>query len=363
MPYTPAGPPPPFALRHSPQIPELLYGLGCTLALSTYQAGKIVCISAVNKEKLTQLPRTFKKPMGIAEDPATDRLAIACRDEVMILANSPGLAAHYPKSPGKYDAMYFPRLSYHTGDLDIHDINFGKGDELYAVNTRFSSIVKIDGRYNFTPYWSPPFIDKLASEDRCHLNGMAMLDGKPKYATSFSQTNTPQGWRPTVTETGTIFDVTTNEVIAHSLAMPHSPRIFNDELYVLLSATGELVKIDVNTGGYDVVCKIGGFVRGMALAGEYLFVGLSKLRENSSTFAKLPFAKNASRAGIEVIHLPTGARVGAIEYLSSVDEIYDVHVLAGKRRVNLLSTMTEDHKAALMIPEATYWARQQPATP
>ena len=26
--------------------------------------------------------------------------------------------------------------------------------------------------------------------------------------------------------------------------MPHTPRIFNDELYVLLSATGELVKVN-----------------------------------------------------------------------------------------------------------------------
>jgi uncharacterized protein (TIGR03032 family) len=128
-------------------------------------------------------------------------------------------------------------------------------------------------------------------------------------------------------------------------------------LYVLLSATGEVARIDPGSATYDVVCKIGGFVRGMSSCGDYLFVGLSKLRENSSTFAKLDFAKNANQSGIAIIHLPTGAQVGMIKYLSSVDEIYDVHVLNEKRRPNILNTITEDHKAALMIPTATYWAK------
>ena len=189
---------------------------------------------------------------------------------------------------------------------------------------------------------------------------MAMYNDLPKYATTFSQTNAPQGWRPTITTTGTIFDVTTNEIVCEKLPMPHSPRIFNGELYVLLSATGELAKVDPKRGNYEVVCKIGGFVRGMSICGDYLFVGLSKLRENSSTFAKLDFAKSANQAGIVIIHLPTGAKVGMINYRSSVDEIYDVHVLNNKRRPNILNTLTEDHKAALMIPTATYWAKMNP---
>ncbi|MEM9837133.1 MAG: TIGR03032 family protein [Bacteroidota bacterium] len=350
-------PPPPFALRHTPQVPELLYQLGCTLAISTYQAGKLIFLSATNTEKLIQLPRSFSKPMGIAENATGNRLALACKDEVISFANSPELAQHYPKAPGRYDAMYLPRATYHTGPLDIHDLSFGTRDELYAVNTRFSCLIKVDEHYNFTPYWSPPFIDRLTSEDRCHLNGMALENGLPKYATSFSQTNTPQGWRPTVTQTGTIFDVTTNEVVITNLAMPHSPRIFNGELYVLLSATGELIKVDIDRGTYEVVCSIGGFVRGMALMGDYLFVGLSKLRKNSSTFAKLAFAKDADTSGIAIIHLPTAAKVGMITYLSSVDEIYDVHIIQNKRRPNILNTLTNDHHLALMTPQTTYWGK------
>ena len=355
----PNKPYPPFSLQHTPAVPELLQQLNCSLALSTYQAGKVVIISAKNSQGLIQLPRTFQKPMGIAEDVEKDKLAIACKDEVIILANSKDLAKHYPKSPGKYDALYIPRSTFFTSALDIHDLNFGADNSLFAVNTLFSTIIKIDSDYNFKPYWTPKFIDKLVSEDRCHLNGMAMQNGKPKYVTAFNQGNSFQSWRETVTKTGVIIDVETNEVIAENLAMPHSPRIFNGELYVLLSATGELVKIDPKTKAIEVIKKLNGFVRGMSHYNDYLFVGLSKLRENSSTFGKLDFAQNANRAGITIIHLPTKAVVGEITYLSSVDEIYDVHVLANKIRPNILNTLTEDHKDALMIPTATYWAKKQ----
>ena len=355
---TPGTPPPPFALRHTSQLPELLHQLGVTIALSTYQAGKLIFLSAVNENKIIQLPRSFAKPMGIAEDPATDRLAIACRDEVVVLRNSAELAQHYPKAPGRYDAMYMPRATYHTGGLDVHDLRFGDGGaSLYAINTRFSCLVKLDDQFSFTPVWHPRFIDKLASEDRCHLNGMAMRDGKPAYATAFSETNTPQGWRPTVTTSGVIIDVASGETISRGVAMPHSPRFFDGQLYVLQTALGEVAQVDLNTGKLTTVCHIGGFVRGLAKVGDYLLIGTSKLRQNSSTFAKLDFAKGADRAGIVVVHLPTGAKVGELVYASSVDEIYDVHVLVGKRRVNVLNTLTDDYKAGLTTPTATYWSR------
>ncbi|MCB9234338.1 MAG: TIGR03032 family protein [Bacteroidia bacterium] len=355
--FKPQTPNAPFSCSYSAQIPELLQKLNCSLAITTYQAGKVIFISPKDADSLVQLPRTFSKPMGLALDPEKDKMALAARDEIIIFANSPGLAQNYPNSPGKYDSLYMPRATFHTGALDIHDLNWGKNGNLFAVNTLFSCIVSIDSDYNFTPYWIPPFIDRLASEDRCHLNGMAMQNGLPKFASAFNRGNTLQSWRETVTTSGVIFDLDSGETVAENLPMPHSPRIFGSGLYVLLSATGELAKIDLNTGKYDVIAKPGGFVRGMALHDEYLFIGLSKLRKNSSTFAKLDFAQNANVAGIAVIHLPTGAFAGKIEYQTSVDEIYDVHVLPGKVRPNILNTLKEDYKNGLMIPNATYWAQ------
>lgn len=349
----------PFSCQFSAQVPELLQKLNCTIAISTYQAGKLVFISAKDEDSLTQLPRNFHKAMGIAEDFENQKLALACKDEIIIFKNSPELANYYPKAPNKYDALYMPRSTFHTGGLDIHDLSFGIKNELYAVNTLFSCIVKIDDNYNFTPFWSPPQIDKITSEDRCHLNGMAMLNGKPKYATAFNNGNSPQSWREKITETGVIYDIEDNKIIAQELAMPHTPRIFNNELYVLLSATGELVKINKENGTYDVIVKIGGFVRGMSLHKDYLFIGLSKLRKKSSTFGKLPFAEKANQAGIVIVHLPTASIAGKINYLSSLDEIYDIHILRDKIRPNILNTLTDDYKEGLSIPESTFWKRKK----
>ncbi len=349
----------PFSCKYSPQIPELLMHLGCTIAISTYQAGKVVFISPKDENSLIQLPRTFEKPMGIAQSFETDKLALACKDEVIVFRNSENLAKHYPKFPQRYDSLYMPRVIYNTGGLDIHDLSFGEGEQLYAVNTLFSCLVKIDDNYNFTPYWRPSFIDKIVSEDRCHLNGMALQRGKPKYATAFNNGNTYQSWREKVTKTGILIDVDSNEIIAKELAMPHSPRVFNNQLYVLLSATGELVKIDVASGKKETVIQLQGFVRGMDIHKDYLFIGLSKLRENSSTFAKLDFAKNANEAGIAIVHLPTGALVGKISYLTSVDEIYDVHIMPGKLRPNILNPRAPESKQGLSTPDSSYWAKRE----
>lgn len=344
---------PPFACTTTPNVPELLQQLGCTLAISTYQAGKVIFISAQNPEKIIQLPRSFPKAMGIAVKGR--KMAIATREEVLVLANSPQLASHYPKNPQTYDALFMPRATFYTGQIDIHDLDYGQ-DGLYAVNTSFSCLIQITDDYSFKPVWKPGFISKLASEDRCHLNGMAMENGAPKFVTAFAATDTAQGWRPVVTTDGLIMDVPSGEILAKGAAMPHSPRIFDGELYVLFSATGELVHVDRNNGKFTPLTHIKGFVRGMARYGDYLFIGLSRLRKNSSTFAQLKIADDASMAGIAIIHLPTGAYVGGLRYHSSVDEIYDVQVLPNMRRPGILNTEKEDFRLGLDTPESTYWA-------
>ena len=348
---------PPFSCHFSPQFSELLHNLNCSIALSTYQAGKLIFLSAKDPDNITQLPRHFDKLMGIAQNKTGNKIALACKDSVQVFTNSPELAKFYPKAPNKYDALYMPRISYHTGALDIHDLSFGDGDQLYGVNTLFSCLVKFDSDYNFTPYWKPNWIERIVSEDFCHLNGMAMLDGKPKYVTAFNKGSTPQSWKEDLTKTGIIVDVETDEIICEGLAMPHTPSIFNGNLYTLLSATGELVCIDIKNKSYNVVTRLGGFVRGMDLIGDYLFVGISKIRKKSSSFGKLSFTHKANRAAIVAVHLPTASIAGEISYKSSVDEIYDVKIMKNTIRPNILNTTTEVHKAGVTIPGQSFWSR------
>lgn len=347
---------PAFACTYSPEIPKLLNELGCTITISTYQAGKIVFVSPNGPKKLVQLPRTFKKAMGIAYEEG--KMAVACMDEVILLANSPQLAQFYPGKPNVYDALFVPRATYHTGFLDIHDLEFGT-DGIYGVNTYFSCLIKIDEHYNFTPIWKPPFISILASEDRCHLNGMAMLNGRPKYASAFNQGDTPRSWKENITQTGVLIDIDNNKIVADKLPMPHSPRIYRNKTYLLLSATGEFVEIDPITSNYTVISKIDGFVRGLDFIGDYAFIGLSKIRKKEGVaFSQLPIADKATFSGVVVVNLKTGQQVGLIRYYESVEEIYDIKILPEIRRPNILNTISEDHKKAVMIPSTTYWGKK-----
>lgn len=322
--------------------------------LSTYQAGKLIFLSPKDEHSLVQLPRTYNKVMGVGLH--EEKMVLATKDEVIVLRNSPALAHHYPRKPATYDSLFMPRATYNTGLVDIHDIDFTDNHQIVAVNTSFSCLVTIDDNYSFTPIWHPPFISRLASEDRCHLNGMALVNGHPKYVTAFNQGDTPQSWRSEVTTGGIIMDIDSNECIAQNLPMPHSPRWWNDELYVLLSAKGALAKVDIETGQYDIVMQTKGFVRGLAFYGDYAFIGLSKLRQNSSTFGQLPFAKEAQQAGILVVHLPTGALIGQMIYQATVDEIYDIQVLPNSIRPNALNMERPDYKMGLHIPDTTFWA-------
>lgn len=348
----------PFSCRYTPNVPELLNKLQISLVISTYQAGKVVFLSPVDDEKIIQLPRTLQKPMGIGIRD-NDHLAVACLNEVITFKNSADLARTYPKSPGKYDALYMPRTTFHTGPLDIHDLEWtDKG--LFGVNTLFSCVARISDDFNFEPYWMPPFIDKLVSEDRCHLNGMIMNNGLPAWATAFNRGNTMRSWREEVTDGGVLMEIPSGEIMATRLAMPHSPRLYDGRIYVLLSATGGLATVDMANGKVEEITRIKGFVRGMAKHGDFVFIGRSKLRKNSSTFAKLEIAKFSDISGITIVHLPTSAIVGEINYQMSVDEIYDVKVLPGKLRPNLMNTLTDDRNRALHTPQATYWAADKP---
>lgn len=344
---------PPFSCTYSPNLPELLWDLKCTLAISTYQAGKVIFISASDRTKLIQLPRQFEKPMGIAFE--NDQLAVATRDRVMLFRNAPEMAPNYPKSPGTYDALFLPRVTYHTGELDIHDLFF-QDDQLLAVNTQFSCLAKIDNTSNFKPVWQPPFLNALLPNDLCHLNGIALQGQTPLYATALGETSSPKGWRAQRLHGGVLVDMNTNRVLSRNLPMPHSPRLYHDRLYVLMSATGDLAEIDRATGKVATIKSLHGFVRGMDKEGDYVFIGLSKLRTSSSSFGDMPIAAKSLFAGIAVIHLPSASVVAQLRYENSVEEIYDVKVLPGLRRPNVLTPDKEDHRVAVVTPTERYWA-------
>lgn len=348
----------PFTCSFSEGIPELLFNLRCTVALSTYQAGKVIFISAKDRLGLIQLPRTFKKPMGMAI--AGKKMAIATRNEVVTLVNTPSLAATFPKQPNTYDALYLPRSVYFTGELDIHDLAFTQNG-LIAINTRFSCISKITEAFSFEPVWKPYFITTMNPTDQCHLNGMAIEGESIQYVTALGQTNEDGGWRKNKAQGGILMHVHSQEVILKNLPMPHSPRMYDGKLYVLLSGSGELIQVDAQAGTYQVVQKMKGFVRGMDKVGDYIFIGLSKLRTTSEAFGDLPIAKESVFCGVVVIQHSTGRMVGYIKYENSVEEIYDVRILP-HTRPGVINHYKEDHLVAITVPSGNYWTASEQKT-
>jgi len=340
-----------YRASFSPEVPQLLDELGISLILSTYQAGKVIILSAENQQ-MVQLLRDFDRPMGIALQ--GDMLALALRLNVAIFRNDHHLAQTYPKKPNTYDSLYFPLALNKTDFVDTHDLFF-TNQGLVAVNTAYSCLIKVDGSFSFQSIWKPPFISEFDASDRCHLNGMAVDDaGDIRYVTAFGESDVAEGWRTNKLQGGILMDVRTGKTVITGLGMPHSPRIYNGKLYLLSSATEELLLVDPEKKTTESIIKLDGFIRGLSFKGNYAFIGTSKLRK-SHTFGDLPIANKKIKAGVHIVNLKTRSKVGEIIYDDDLQEIYDVHVLDGKRRPNILNLPMSEQYRAMITPHGARW--------
>ena len=265
--------------------------------------------------------------MGLAVKP--DAIAVAARAQVWFLHAAPDLAARVEPA-GRHDACFLTRSSHFTGEIQAHELAWA-GDELWLVNTAFGCLCTLDGRHSFVPRWRPPFLTALAAEDRCHLNGLAMADGAPKYVTALAETDTPQGWRANKVHSGCLIDVASGQTVARGFAMPHSPRVHRGRVWMLHSGAGQLVLVDPASGRAETVTELPGYTRGLALYDRFAFVGLSKIRE-TSTFGGMPIAERRPelKCGVGVVDLGTGRLVAHLEFVTGVEEIFDVQVRAGR---------------------------------
>jgi uncharacterized protein (TIGR03032 family) len=332
-----------------------------SVLITTYQADKVV-LAGWNGRRVSILARNFPKPMGAAVE--GDRVAITCRDEVCFLANAPRLAPTFPPDrPVGYDAVYLPRATYVTGNLDVHDIAFGS-EGLWIVNTEFSCLALLSQEHSFVPRWHPPFVSALLPEDRCHLNGLAVRDGRPGLVTAMGCSDTPGGWRQNRQSGGVLIDVESGEVALEGLCMPHSPRFHEGKCWLLNSGTGELWLVDAQRRRHEVVCALPGYLRGLSFAGHFALVGMSQIRE-SHAFDGMPVQKRFDKlmCGAALVDLPTGRLVGSLEFTSGCTESYDVQFLPGVRRPTILNPMHPFAHKAVVTPESCHWAEPEPGEP
>jgi uncharacterized protein (TIGR03032 family) len=309
--------------EYSNNLASFLDHLKISLFFSTYQAGKLGVVTV--KDNALQISfHNFERAMGMAINPT--QMAVGGKDWVYFLRNDTKIASQI-EPPGSYDACFLTRGGQYTGDISIHDLAWGN-QELWLVNTRFSCLCTLTKNYNFLPQWRPTFVNAIAPEDRCHLNGLAMVEGMPKYVTVLGQTNTPGGWRKDKANSGCILEVPSSRVVTEGLSMPHSPRWYQNCLWVLNSGHGELVTVNPISGQREKIIDLPGYTRGLALCGKYAFVGLSKIRE-TAIFGNLPIGDRLSdnlKCGIAVVDWQQKTLVSCLEFHQGIEEIFDVQI-------------------------------------
>lgn len=340
--------PDPLRSVHTSSLPVLLDQLGISLAVSTYQAGKVILVRNDNGVINTHF-RTFHKPMGIAAD--SSRLTIGGANTVWDYRNMPAVASQLEPA-GKHDACYLPREIHVTGDIDIHEMAYDAQGELWVVNTRFCTLCILDPEHSFNPVWRPHFVSALAPEDRCHLNGLCMVDGKPKYVTALGETDTQGGWRANKANGGILMDVETNEVLLRGLSMPHSPRWYRDRLWLLESGGGSLAWVDLYERRLHTVTRLPGFTRGISFYGPLAFIGLSQVRE-SAVFSGIPLVERVQErsCGVWVVNIETGETLGFLRFEEGVQEIFAVQVLPA-RFPEMLEWGDQRLMSSYVVPDA-----------
>ena len=309
-----------------------LVQLNCSVAISSYQSGFLYHLGCDPKGGLHLHRAAMAKPMGLSYD-GVGGLTLAGGSEIIQFKNVLASGEHVNNT---FDACFMPRRIHVTGGLDAHDIGIkGNGAPIF-VNTRFNCLATVSDQHSFQEVWRPSFIDTLVDEDRCHLNGMAMRDGAPAYVTAVSRSNTIDGWRDRRDGGGVVIDVARNAVVCEGLSMPHSPRWYKGQLWVLNSGTGELGVIEGLEGGKGqfvprVFCP--GFLRGLAFHKGFAFVGLSKPRykrfEGLPLDQKLKDADSEPWCGLQIIDLAKGTCVDWFRIDGAIGELYDVEVLPG----------------------------------
>jgi uncharacterized protein (TIGR03032 family) len=298
--------------------------------------------------------RTFARCMGLAVSPDAQTLMLATQYQLLRFDNV------VPKGAvqGEHDALFAPHVAWITGDVDAHDVAIARDGRPVFVNTLFSCVAAVSDGHSFRPLWRPPFVSRLAPEDRCHLNGLALQNGTPRYVTVVGRSDVADGWRDHRAAGGMLMDIRDNAVLLGGLSMPHSPRLHDGRLWLLNSGAGQFGYYDGVAKAFVPVAFCPGYARGLAFVGRYALVGLSLPREER-TFQGLPLDRALAergaepRCGLLVIDTTSGDTVAWIRLEGIVRELFDVAVLPGIRNPAAIGFMSDEVKRVISVDEHT----------
>ena len=319
-----------------------------SLAFTSYQTGVLYILGHGMDRKLSLHQARYPQAMGVVGDGA--RIYLASHNQIIRLENvlGPDQIAN-----SKFDKVYVPRNFQTTGAVDLHEIGVTSEGKVVLINTKYSCLCELSLKHSFKPIWKPSFISQIVPEDRCHLNGLAMVDGKPKYASAVCRSDVVDGWRDRRHDGGVIIDIETDEIVAEGLSMPHSPRVHDGKLWVANSGTGEIGWIDQDSKTFQPVAFCPGFIRGLAFVDGYAIVTLSKPRYKRFDGLELADRLEEKDAdpwcGVQVISLADGSVAHWIRFDGAIQEFFDVCVLAGVKDALTIGPQTAEFNSFISI--------------
>jgi uncharacterized protein (TIGR03032 family) len=330
-----------------------------SLAFTSYQTGQLFMVGSHPNGTVSFNQQNFTRAMGVCWKPG--RLYLGSLFQLWRLENM-----LRPDEIGNqaFDMVLVPRNAQTTGDIDIHEVGIDGEGRVIFVNTKYSCLCTLDLTHSFRPVWKPAFISKLAPEDRCHLNGLAMEGGKPRYVTAVSRSDVLSGWRDRRHEGGVLIEVETSRIVTDQLSMPHSPRVAGAALYALDSGRGQIIRIDPATGAKTDIAFCPGFLRGLAIHGGHAIVTVSKARNGTFNGLRLDSEMKSRDAdpwcGIMIVNLTNGDIVEWIKLDGHITELFDVAAMPGVRcpmalgpnTVEIQSSITFDALEASTVAEA-----------
>ena len=323
-----------------------------SLAISSYQTGRVYLVGSDREGRVSFFERIFERAMGIVGN--AQRIYLGGLYQLWRFENvlRPNEVIH-----GKFDKCYVPRNAQTIGDLDIHELGIRNDGRVVFVNTKYSCLAELSQTHSFKPIWKPNFISKLAPEDRCHLNGLAMVDGKPKYVTAACKSDAVDGWRDRRMSGGVVIDIETDEIVCEGLSMPHSPRWANGKLWVLNAGTGHLGYVDFETKSFVPTAWFPGFLRGLSIVGNVAAVGLSKPR--NQRFEGLQLDEELKKrdaepwCGVQIVSLANGDVLNWIRFDGDISEIFDISFLPNVVNPMMIGLRTAEIRELITFePEA-----------
>lgn len=323
-----------------------------SLAVTSYQTGRVYLIGSDPNGRVSFFERIFERAMGIVGN--AQRIYLGGLYQLWRFENALRRNQVIHKV---FDKCYVPRNAQTIGDLDIHELGIRNNGKPVFVNTKYSCLAELDPVHSFKAVWKPNFISKLAPEDRCHLNGLAMKDGEPKYVTAVCKSDSVDGWRDRRADGGVVIDVETDEIVCEGLSMPHSPRWHNGKLWVLNAGTGYLGWVDFETKRFVPFTFCPGFLRGLSMIGNVAAVGLSKPR--NGRFAGLALDEELKKrdaepwCGVQIVSLTTGDVLQWVRFDGDISELFDISFLPGVRNPMMVGLRTGEIRELITFEDAT----------